>query len=142
MAHANMAEVLFFALMLCTTHRGRVEELNSWVNKVLQDEFNATELKEQWKPEGWDKSTKYQVSAAFEPLEHAHKHLAWTEGALDDISLAMQAWRGEGQVDGLSGALLKNYINRPPLSAVVTKKRDPPPRYRSWVIVRVARLGL
>ena len=120
--------------------QGRVEQLNNWASRVLEDEFSATQLKELWKPEGWEKSKKYQVSEAFEPLEHAHKDVAWTEGALDDIALGMQAWRGEGHVDGLSGVLLKHYVRNPPLSAVVTKKRDPPPRYRSWVIVRVARM--
>ena len=41
-AHANMKEVLFYSFMLCTTHRGRVEELNKWAKRVLEDEFNAT----------------------------------------------------------------------------------------------------
>ena len=73
--HANESEVVFYALLLCNTHRGRVDELNSWVSRVLLEEKCASELKERWQPEGWGKSSKYQTSLAFEPLEDAHKRV-------------------------------------------------------------------
>ena len=49
----------------------------------------------------------------------------------------MQVWRGDGHADGLTGRLLKHYINKPPLGARRPgNKRDPPARYRSWSVVR------
>lgn len=137
---ANMAEHLFYALMLCTTHQGRVAELNQWANKVVLEEFAATELRQMWKPIGaWPKMSN-NISSAFEPLVLAHDKFAWPEQVLDGIGIAMQAWRGKGHVDGLTGHLLKDYVHKPRLSAAVTKKKDPPVRYKSWAVVPIARL--
>ena len=38
-AEPNTHEVLFFALVLCMTHAGRVKDLEDWQNKVVREEF-------------------------------------------------------------------------------------------------------
>ena len=40
-AHAGMREVLMWALMLCVTHRGKVEELNKWAKAVVTEKDAA-----------------------------------------------------------------------------------------------------
>ena len=99
-AEPNATEIIFWSCMLCTAYVGRVKELKTWVSKVLQDEFAATELKEQWVPssESWPRGLS-NVSSIYEPLVYAHTKVAWTEGALDAIGLAIQAWRRATEAD-------------------------------------------
>ena len=141
-ADANASNVLFWSLLLCVTYRGKIDELNAYAKDVLQEESAAEEGRSAWSPpkERWPRGGKYQVSKIFEPLAHAHKGVAWPEEVLDQVATAMQAWRGEGAVANLTGALLRNYISTPPLAVRARSKDPPPPRYRSWAVVRVARL--
>ena len=141
-ADANMSEVLLWALMLCVTHVGAVKKLETWARAVINEAPQAEALRTAWVP-SWPKSTVYRVSAIFDPICYAYQKVQWTEQALDSIGLAMQAWCDDGRVDKLTGDLLKKYVYKPRLGAPKAgSRRDPPPRYRSWVIVRVARLLL
>ena len=136
---AGMKEILFWSLLLCVTHRGRVKELESWGKAVILEEPNVNGT---WTPSAarWPKDPAFQASSIYSPLDHAHKRVAWTEGALDAVGLAMQGWRGEGYVNGLTGRLLKHYISKPPLGPRVDRRTTPPPRYRSKAVVSVAKL--
>ena len=124
------------------THRGRVKELESYTRAVILEEPNITGS---WTPSAdrWPKDTKLQVSSIYLPLEHAHRCVVWTEGALDAVGSAMQAWRGDGFVNGLTGVILKRYISKPPpgpRTDTKTSLSKIPPRYRSAAVVKVARL--
>ena len=101
-ADATMKEVLFWALLLCVTHRGRVKELDDYAKKAILEEPQVELDGDAWKPSParWPKNKVFQAPEIFAPLIHAHKRVAWTEGALDAVGLAMQAWRGDGHVDG------------------------------------------
>ena len=139
-----MSEVLLWAFMLCVTHVGAVKKLETWAKSAILAAPEAEAHTAAWVPseEKWPKG-QYQVSSIFDPLMHAYQRVAWPEPALDAIGLAMQAWRSDGFVNGLTGQLLKHYIAKPPLGPRRQgSKRDPPPRYRSWAIVRVAQLLL
>ena len=69
----NMSYIIFLSSLLCTTHVGRVEELKIWQNKVVGEEFAATQLKVLWKPsEAWPAGYK-NISCIFEPLERARR---------------------------------------------------------------------
>ena len=141
-ADANMSEVLLWALMLCVTHVGAVKKLETWARAVINEAPEAEALRTAWVP-SWPKSTVYRVSAIFDPICYAYQKVQWTEQALDSIGLAMQAWCDDGRVDKLTGILLKKYVYKPRLGpAKPESRREPPPRYRSWAIVRVARLLL
>ena len=61
-ADAGMKEVLFWGLLLCVTHRGRVKELESYTRAVILEEPNITGS---WTPSAdrWPKDTKLQVSS-------------------------------------------------------------------------------
>ena len=126
--------MLFWALLLCVTHLGRIKELDEYARKVIKED-TPSELT-------WPKDNRplYQASSIYSPLIHAHREVAWTEGALDAVGLAMQGWRGEGYIKGLKGSKLKHYIAKPPLGPRVDRRTTPPPRYRSAAVVRVARL--
>ena len=141
-AEAGSREILFWGLLLCVTHRGRVKELDEWVKRAILEEPN---LKASWTPSAdlWRKDPKFQVSSIYTPLEHAHQRVEWTEGALDAVGLAMQGYRGEGHVSGLTGKRLKHYISKPPPGPRTDSKmsiKKVPPRYRSTAAVQVARL--
>ena len=143
-AEATKAEVIFWALLLCVTHRGRVNELDTWAKKAILEEPQVECDGNSWKPspDRWARDKLFQAPSIFSPLIHAHKRVAWTEGALDAVGLAMRAWRGDGYVDGLTGVKLKDYIDKPRLAARIDRKTAPPPRYRSKAVVRVARMLL
>ena len=127
--------------MLCVTHRGRVKALDEWARKAVLEEADVSDA---WKPsaERWPRDPLFQAPSIYSPLIHAHKRVKWTVGALDSIGLAIQAWRGDGHVSGLKGALLKNYVYTPPLGPRVDRKTTPPPRYRTRAVVRVAHMLL
>ena len=95
------------ALLLCSTHVGRVKSLESWQKKVIGDELAATELKALWKPseEMWPLVNK--VSSIFEPLVFAFEQKSWMREELEAVAVAMQAWRQIGQVDGLDGLIFR-----------------------------------
>ena len=138
-----MSEVLFWSLMLCVTHVGTVKKLETWARAVILEAPQAEALRSAWVPstEKWSKGV-FQVSEIFDPIIHAHK-VEWREESLHAIALAMQAWCDDGRVDKLTGILLKKYVYKPRLGpAKPESRREPPPRYRSWAIVRVARLLL
>ena len=141
-ADANASNILFWALMLCVTYHGKIDELNRWAKDAMQEESAAEEQRSAWSPpkERWPRGGKYQVSSIYHPLSRAHKDVAWPDEVLGQVATAMQAWRGEGAVAGLTGAVLRNYITTAPLAVRVRSKDPPAPRYRSWAVVRVARL--
>ena len=76
----------------------------------------------------------------FGPLEYVFKKRSWPRAELDDVGLAMQTWRGDGHYDGLDGELLHSYIYRTPLAAPKSKKTKTPVRWKSWAVVKIARL--
>ena len=143
-AHANMTEVLFFAFLLCA-HCNSVEELEAWAKKVVLEKTAAEELQEHWRPleeklGGFPLSNR--ASTLFSPMESAYKY-PWSEPTLDRIGLAMQAWRGDGQCDGLLASHLRNHTKRKEKDTLLGKrsgKRAGPRRWKTWSIVRVAEL--
>ena len=143
-ADANDGLVLLWALMLCVTHVGALKTLEEWARAVMLEAPQAHELGCKWVPssESWPRG-KFNVPCIYDPLVYAHQKVSWPEPTLDAIGLAMQAWRGNGHVDGLRGSLLKNYIHKPPIAIRPSiKDNKPRPRYRSWAVVRVAQLLL
>ena len=138
-AHANDTEVLLWALLVCIS-RESVWHLDQWVKKVLKAEFCASEMMTAWKPLDSDWSKINGVSTMYQPLVHAFTEVSWPRHTLDAAATAIQAWRRSGQFDGLDGQALSRYISSPPPATRMNKKRPPPPRYRSWAVVRVARL--
>ena len=103
-ADASMRDVLFFGLMLCVTHHGAVKELNEWATKVVKTEVDAAARKSLWKPsDEWKKDQRRKIPEIFVPLYIAHKEFSWPEPVLVTIARAMQAWRGDGHVDGMTG---------------------------------------
>ena len=135
----NESEVLFSALLLCksaeSASNGR-DELQKWSSAVLSEEKNAIELKQHWKPPT-DKRVPIDF---FGPLIYVFKNRGWPRPELTAVGLAMQAWRGAGQFDGLTGDYLQNYFGRTPLAIKVSSKRPAPVRWKSWAVVRIARL--
>ena len=138
-AEPNDSEVLCWSLLVCGSGQS-MGDLNFWARRVLRDECAATEATVQWKPNEkvWPKANS--VSSIYSPLVYAFSDVSWSRASLDAVALAMQAWRSAGQYDGLNGQLLSMYISSPPSAARTSKKSKPPPRYRSWAVVRVARI--
>ena len=134
----NSTEVLFCALLLTkdaeSAPNGR-SDLEKWSSAVLAEEKHALELEAAWKPRT-DKRTAIDY---FGPLERVFKR-SWPYAELDTVGLAMQAWRRDGQYDGLTGELLHNYLLRTPLACRTCKKTAPPKRWRSWAVVKIGRL--
>ena len=67
----------------------------------------------------------------------------WRESELDRIGVAIQAWDGDGQLDGLTGKDLVNYISKRPLGTIRNKKRgvsSAPKRWLSWSLIYVVDL--
>ena len=136
----NSSEVLFSALLLIkhaeSALNGR-SELQTWSSAVLTEEKRAMELAAAWKPP----SDKRVVHDFFGRLNHVFNSRSWPRTELDAIGLAMQAWRCEGHVDGLTGELLHNYLGaRTPLAVRTCEKTAPPKRWKSWAVVKIARL--
>lgn len=131
-----------WALMLCVAYRGRVKELDAHARKAATEDVSDDSPSWRPSPSIWEKDHRrlYQASSIFTPIIYAHKEVAWTEGALDAVGLAMQAWRGKGHVKGLTGHLLKNYVHKPRPGRRENKKTPPPPRYRTSAVVQVAAL--
>ena len=137
-ADMNSSEVLFCALLLTKDAESAPDgrsSLEHWSSAVLSEEKHALELEAAWKPRT-DKRTAIDY---FGPLERVFKR-SWPYAELDTVGLAMQAWRRDGQYDGLTGELLHNYLVRTPLACRTCKKTAPPKRWRSWAVVKIGRL--
>ena len=138
-ANMNESEVLFCALLLIKSTekvpRGR-DDLSKWSSAVLCEEKHATELQAAWTPP----EDKRILTDFFGPLAYVFKKCQWPLHELDAVGLAMQAWRRAGHFNGLTGKLLHNYIIRTPLTVRTSSKTAPPARWRSWAVVRIARL--
>ena len=134
----NSTEVLFCALLLTkdaeSAPNGR-SDLEKWSSAVLAEEKHALELEAAWKP----RTEKRTAIDYFGPLERVFKR-SWPYAELDTVGLAMQAWRRDGQYDGLTGELLHNYLARTPFAARTCKKTAPPKRWRSWAVIKIGRL--
>ena len=134
----NSSEVLFCALLLTKDAESAPDgrsSLEHWSSAVLSEEKHALELEAAWKPRT-DKRTAIDY---FGPLERVFKR-SWPYAELDTVGLAMQAWRRDGQYDGLTGELLHNYLARTPFAARTCKKTAPPKRWRSWAVIKIGRL--
>ena len=142
-ADANITEILFFAFLV-VANADNVAELNVWAKKVADDYNRATELKLAWKPlSTWPVVNK--SSTLFQPMHDAYNNprVPWSDDKLDEIGVAMQYWRGDGQFDNLRKTQLRNHLSRPPPGIRLSKKtslKDAPPRWKSWQIVKVAAL--
>ena len=134
----NMQEILFMSLLLCVSSEN-VSSLDIWVQKALAEEHDATDRTMLWQPSKERWPLQRNISSIYTPLVHAFEEYSWPRDVLDAVGLAMQAWRGDGQVDGLSGQALATYISRPPLAPGLTKKKPGAKRYKTWAVVRVAR---
>jgi hypothetical protein len=108
------------------------------ISSTSSDAYENTNL---WKPDNtrWP-LVKGNISSIYSPLDIAFKHRSWPREELDRTALAMQAWKGQGHYDGLTGELLHNYISRTPSAARTSKKTAPPVRYRTWAVVRITDL--
>ena len=121
MSDMNESEVLFSALLLCKSAQSAPDgrsELGKWASAVLSEERRATELRAAWKPP----TDKRAGPDFFGPLTYVFERRSWPRPELTAVGLAMQAWRGEGQYDGLDGELLHGYLSRKPLAARVSSK--------------------
>ena len=54
------------------------------------------------------------------PLKNVFQRGAWPRPELTAVGLAMRAWQGPGQYDGLDGELLHSYLTRKPKAAQLT----------------------
>ena len=69
------------------------------------------------------------VSTIFEPLACAYDPSVWDLEDLDKIANAMQAWRGPGHCDDLTGGRLRDHMYRmKPAGVAPPKMRVGPPR--------------
>ena len=63
-ADASMKEVVFWSLLLCVSHHGRVKELDKWARGVIVEEscFDTS-----WKPapDRWPKDSEFKVSTIY-----------------------------------------------------------------------------
>ena len=137
-ADMNSSEVLFCALLLTKDAESAPDgrsSLEKWSSAVLAEEKHALELEAAWKP----RTEKRTAIDYFGPLERVFKR-SWPYPELDTVGLAMQAWRRDGQYDGLTGELLHNYLARTPFAARTCKKTAPPKRWRSWAVIKIGRL--
>ena len=87
-AHAGMREILLWALMLCVTHRGKVDELNKWAKAVVAEKEAAEAGLTSWKPsaELWPRHNQLKVSIIHVPLQSAHKEFVWSDDVLEAMA--------------------------------------------------------
>ncbi|MDC0525800.1 hypothetical protein OAO87_02280, partial [bacterium] len=136
----NEMEVLFHACINCV-HADSVADLQTWAKQVHSHLADAEALEARWQPPVAEWPLRNGVSTAFDRMEGA-----WTgvrnEETLDTVAAAMRLWDGPGRVDGLTGKRLSNYMHRGLLATSKSpkKKKNGPPRWRSWMIVYVAEL--
>ena len=112
-AMPNASEIIFFALALCVSAES-VSELDKWAGKVLVEEARATAMMSDWQPPSSSWPVKNGTSEIYRPLVEALEKKSWSREENESVALAMQAWRGDGQVDGLNAQHLKTYRLRPP----------------------------
>ena len=109
----NDTEVLFLALLLVESHRGRAQDLQCWATAVADDAERAAELGANWKPpESWGRENNQ--NKLWLPLQKAYVDAAWPDALLEQIGAAMQGWSGLGQHDGLDATLLRKHRTRKP----------------------------
>ena len=137
----NDTEVLFFALLVAGELRTQ-NEMKKWSTKVLLERERAYEEKESWKPLGedqWGPPVACNVSALFGPLYSGYFRAAnadWTH-----IGVAIQAWDGDGQCDGLTSHKLREHRNKNPDGQPAKGgKTRAPRRWKTWSVMRVAAL--
>ena len=82
------------------------------------------------------------MSLLYKPIIIAIQRTVWSVEDLNAVGAAMQGWQGPGAIDGLDAGRIKDYIHAKPPSIGATKKRDGPPRFRSWQIIYAAELLL
>lgn len=75
----------------------------------------------------------------FAPIEKVLSS-QWEGGNLDALGASMQMWRGAGQFDNLRKTQLRSWLSTSPPGKRVDMKTKPPPRWRTWGVVIVARL--
>ena len=141
-AEPNDQEMLLFALV-AVVHASRAGELGEWAAKVVKETAEAKAAGVLWKPslERWPTPFR-KPSVVYEPLSKGFNG-SWAHDEYDRVRLAMQAWDGPGQIDGLTVGNIKAYINPKtgqPLGARADAKTKPPPRWRTWAVVKVAKL--
>ena len=134
-------EVLFFALAVMAS-ADKPGELRKWAHEVIKLTSDAERDREWWSaPTTAPWAVDNRTSTIFTPLKVAFQDVSWTDDALGAICKAMQAWDGKGQTDGLNAGHLKTYIHlKKPRAVRAVKKTKPPFRWRSWAVVKVAKL--
>lgn len=118
-----------------------------WARAVVGEETAANEQRNHWKPRGgasggWKMVNG--VSSLFSPMAAAVGS-TWEEWELQRIGIAIQMWSGPGARDNLRARHLKRWLSEKPKGWRADKKtalKNAPPRWRTWSIVKVARLLL
>ena len=67
-------------------------------------------------------------------------HTSWSNTDLDALGRTIQGWDGGGAFDNLTSVQLKDYIKVKPPSIGKSKKRDGPPRFRTYQLMGAAEL--
>lgn len=128
-------EILFYALIIVSSAVS-VKELDKWAQTVVKVELRrAEELTAAWQPLNDANGVIALIKAAFSG--------EWRATEMDKVGVAIQAWDGDGQVDGITGKDLVSYIGKHPLGSIKNKKRgksSAPKRWLSWSLVYVADL--
>ena len=139
----NKSEILALALLVLSAGK-TVAVLDKWACGALSEEKRLIDLGAEYTmPDTpkW-KATGNIVPEMFEPLSHAYDGGNWSTSALDQIGKAMQAWRGDGRVNGLTAGHLKDYIGSGVKGPGPKKKpKNGPPRWKTGAaLINVAAL--
>ena len=132
--------MLFFALQVVQQAEAAAAA-TKWAAEVLRFSGGSTEP-DVWPPPGaaeWQ-GRGSRAAPLYERLDTAYKVL-WYKPELEAICLAIQAWSGAGQWDGLEPHHLYSHMAKPrPGPKLPSCKGTPPVRYKSIAILKVARL--
>ena len=137
----NATEVLFMAFLM-VHHASTKADLMQWAVEILLEEPRAAELGSRWFPSagvaGW-KGGRGVTPPLWKPVQAAYKAV-WSEDLLDQIGVAMQAWKGEARCEGLRAGNLKRHRVQAKGVKLNPKDKEAPPRWRTGAICQVAAL--
>ena len=143
----NEHEVLLCGFLVAGKGFDTKTGMLQWARAVVGEETAANEQRNHWKPQGgasggWKMVSG--VSSLFSPMAAAVGS-TWEEWELQRIGIAIQMWSGPGARDNLRARHLKRWLSEKPKGWRADKKtalKNAPPRWRTWSIVKVARLLL